>query len=167
MTEFLFWLYPAYIKPYLSTISKDDADALRFFLPNGSLCPAQKKDLEVVIRFYAATAFCWECAPGSDWRERSRLKHPNSILDGLQHPEPSDVLRRNDGGIAVQQHQIGGLAWGKGAPPPLHAVLVGGVCRHGPEGCAGGDAIFRPQHGSAPGDPVYGTPDALEHIRLV
>ena len=73
MTEFLFWLYPAYIKPYLSTISKDDADALRFFLPNGSLCPAQKKDMEVVIRFYAATAFCWECAPGSDWRESSRL----------------------------------------------------------------------------------------------
>ena len=32
MTEFLFWLYPAYIKSYLSTISKDDADALRFSL---------------------------------------------------------------------------------------------------------------------------------------
>ena len=57
MTEFLFWLYPAYIKSYLSTISKDDADALRFSLLNGSLCPAQKKDMEVVIRFYAAHSF--------------------------------------------------------------------------------------------------------------
>lgn len=66
MTEFLFWLYPAYIKSYLSTISKDDADALLLSLLNGSLCPAQKKDMEVVIRFYAATAFCWNCAPRSD-----------------------------------------------------------------------------------------------------
>lgn len=60
MTEFLFWLYPAYIKSYLSTISKDDADALRFSLLNGSLCPAQKKDMEVVIRFYAAHSFLLE-----------------------------------------------------------------------------------------------------------
>ena len=60
MTEFLFWLYPAYIKSYLSTISKDDAGALRFSLLNGSLCPAQKKDMEVVIRFYAAHSFLLE-----------------------------------------------------------------------------------------------------------
>ena len=59
MTEFLFWLYPAYIKSYLSTISKDDADALRFSLLNGSLCPAQK-NMEGVIRFYAAHSFLLE-----------------------------------------------------------------------------------------------------------
>ena len=36
------------------------AAALRFSLLNGSLCPAQKKDMEVVIRFYAAHSFLLE-----------------------------------------------------------------------------------------------------------
>ena len=56
MTDFMKWLYPRYIRPYLDEVPREGYD-LWFSLLDGELRAAERKDLDRVLEFTAVHAF--------------------------------------------------------------------------------------------------------------
>ena len=71
MTDFMKWLYPRYIRPYLDEVPREGY-GLWFSLLDGELRAAEREDLDRVLEFTAVHAFLlglrtgaglWEVTP--------------------------------------------------------------------------------------------------------
>lgn len=56
MTDFMKWLYPRYIRPYVEAAPREDYE-LWFSLLDGELRAAEREDLDRVLEFTAIHAF--------------------------------------------------------------------------------------------------------------
>ena len=68
MTDFMKWLYPRYIRPYLDEVPREGYE-LWFSLLDGELRAAERKDLDRVLEFTAVHAFLRGLRTGAGLRE--------------------------------------------------------------------------------------------------
>ncbi len=57
MSDFMCWLYDHYIHPYLQSQPMDDGDTFRRSLLDSGVTPAQRADVEAVLRCCACQSF--------------------------------------------------------------------------------------------------------------
>ena len=68
MTDFMKWLYPRYIRPYLDEVPREGYE-LWFSLLDGELRAAEREDLDRVLEFTAVHAFLLSLRTGAGLRE--------------------------------------------------------------------------------------------------
>lgn len=68
MTDFMKWLYPRYIRPYLDEVPREGYE-LWFSLLDGELRAAEQEDLDRVLEFTAVHAFQLGLRTGAGLRE--------------------------------------------------------------------------------------------------
>ena len=68
MTDFMKWLYPRYIRPYLDEVPREGYE-LWFSLLDGELRAAEREDLDRVLEFTAVYAFLLGLRTGAGLRE--------------------------------------------------------------------------------------------------
>ena len=68
MTDFMKWLYPRYIRPYLDEVPREGYE-LWFSLLDGELRAAEREDLDRVLEFTAVHAFLLALRTGAGLRE--------------------------------------------------------------------------------------------------
>ena len=64
MTDFMKWLYPRYIRPYLEEVPREG-----YALLDGELRAAEREDLDRVLEFTAVHAFLLGLRTGAGLRE--------------------------------------------------------------------------------------------------
>lgn len=68
MTDFMKWLYPRYIRPYLDEVPREGYE-LWFSLLDGELRAAEREDLDRVLEFTAVHVFLLGLRTGAGLRE--------------------------------------------------------------------------------------------------
>lgn len=68
MTDFMKWLYPRYIRPYLDEVPREGY-GLWFSLLDGELRAAEREDLDRVLEFTAVHVFLLGLRTGAGLRE--------------------------------------------------------------------------------------------------
>ena len=68
MSDFMKWLYPRYIRPYVEAAPREDYE-LWFSLLDGELRAAEREDLDRVLEFTAIHAFLLGLRTGAGLRE--------------------------------------------------------------------------------------------------